>query len=108
MESRRGCARPTISVVLTGICGGGSRPQEHLKERQLVERSMRFSPSINDKQSRLEGCSCRERTSKWQVRGRRTRYPVHPSSERIYGPDSECQGLGIVLKVQVRLVITAQ
>ena len=50
-------------------------------------------PVINDRQSRFEGYSCRERTSKWPVRGRRTRYPVHPFSERTYGPDSERQGL---------------
>ena len=46
-------ARPT-SVVLTNTFGGGSRPRPHLKERQSVKSSMRFSPATSVRRSRLE------------------------------------------------------
>ena len=45
--------RPT-SVVLTNTSGGGSRPKPHLKERQSVRSSMRFSPATSARRTRLE------------------------------------------------------
>ena len=47
-------ARPT-SVVLIKVFGGGSRPRPHLKERQSVRSSMRFSPATSTSRSRLDG-----------------------------------------------------
>ena len=46
-------ALPTYAV-LTNTFGGGSRPRPHLKERQSVRSSMRFSPATSARRSRLE------------------------------------------------------
>ena len=49
--------RPT-SEVLINIFGGGSRLRPHLKERQSVRSSMRFSPATSARQSLLERYGC--------------------------------------------------
>ena len=50
--------RPT-SAVLINIFGGGSRLRPHLKERQSVRSSMRFSPATSAKRGLLERYDCR-------------------------------------------------